>query len=110
MQQNKVEASVDAENSLNPELNKVLEKDSPMKEWLVDYVGNQANPDNDEVTLAMIIDTMAKEFPEFLLALAEENWVRGYHQAITDMETGRKLYEEEMKKQAANGIEDTKNN
>ena len=94
MQQNKVEASVDAENSLNPELNKALEKDSPMKEWLVDYVGNQANPDNDEVTLAMIIDTMAKEFPEFLLALAEENWVRGYHQAITDMETGRKLYEE----------------
>ena len=110
MQQNKVEASVDAENSLNPELNQALEKDSPMKEWLVDYVGNQTNPDNDEVTLALIIDTMAKEFPEFLLALAEENWIRGYHQAITDMETGRKLYEEEMKKQAEDGIKDTKNN
>ncbi len=110
MQENKVKASVDDESILNPQLDEALEVDSPMKEWLVDYVGNQANPDNDEVTLAMIIDTMAKEFPEFLLALAEENWVRGYHQAITDMETGRKLYEEELKKQAADGIKNTKNN
>ena len=110
MQENKVEASVDNESGLNPQLNEALETDSPMKEWLVDYVGNQTNPDNDEVTLAMIIDVMAKEFPEFLLALAEENWVRGYHQAITDMETGRKLYAEELKKQAEDGIEDTKNN
>jgi hypothetical protein len=110
MQENKVETSVDSESVINPQLNEALETDSPMKEWLVDYVGNQTNPDNDEVTLAMIIDVMAKEFPEFLLALAEENWVRGYHQAITDMETGRKLYEEEMKKQAADETEDTKNN
>ncbi len=102
MQNNTVEASSGAE-VVNPELNKAMEKDSPMKEWLVDYVGNQANPENGEVTLAMIIDTMAKEFPEFLLALAEENWVRGYHQAINDMETGKKLYEEEMKRQAEDG-------
>jgi hypothetical protein len=34
------------------------------------------------------------------LALAQENWIRGYHQAINDMETGRKLYEEELNKKA----------
>jgi len=54
---------------------------------------------------------MAEEFPEFLMVLAEENWVRGYHQAINDMETGQKLYEEELqKKSAANEQENTKNN
>ena len=108
MQENTVETKATAEIT-NP-LTEAVEKDSPMKEWLVDYVGNKANPDNDEVNLAMIVDTMAEEFPEFLLALAEENWVRGYHQAINDMETGRKLYEEELKRQEENGSEDTENN
>ena len=101
MEQNIVESKIDSKNeTINPDLTKELEKDSPLKEWLVDYVGNQCNPEDDEVNLAMIIEVMAKEFPEFLLALAEENWVRGYHQALNDMETGRKLYEEELKKKA----------
>ena len=99
------------EETKNPDLLKALEKDSPMKEWLVDYVGNKIEPDDDNVTLAMIIETMAEEFPEFIMALAEENWVRGYHQAINDMETGRKLYEEELqKKSAANEQKNTENN
>ena len=29
---------------------------------------------------------MAQEFPEFLMAIAEENWIRGYHQAPTDVD------------------------
>jgi hypothetical protein len=109
MEQNIVESKVDMKNAeINPDLAKELEKDSPLKEWLVDYVGNQHNPEDDEVTLAMVIEVMAKEFPEFLLALAEENWVRGYHQAIADMEEGRRLYEEELKKKATeNATEDS---
>ena len=99
MQENIVEVKSDV-NTTDTLLTETLEKDSPLKEWLVDYVGNKANPDNNEVNLAMIIDTMAEEFPEFLLALAQENWIRGYHQAINDMETGRKLYEEELNKKA----------
>ena len=99
------------EETKNPELLKELEKDSPVKEWLVDYVGNKLGPETDEVTLAMIIEVMAEEFPEFLMALAEENWVRGYHQAINDMETGQKLYEEELqKKSTVNEQENTENN
>ena len=109
MQENTVEAKIQADIT-NTQLAEPLEKDSPMKEWLVDYVGNKVNPENDEVNLAMIIETMAEEFPEFLLALAEENWIRGYHQAINDMETGKKLYEEELKRQEENGSEDTSNN
>ena len=108
MQENTVEtkSNVDLPNPLTEE----VETNTPMKEWLVDYVGNKVNPDSDEVNLAMIVDTMAEEFPEFLLALAEENWIRGYHQAINDMETGRKLYEEELKKQQQDEPEDTSNN
>ena len=102
MQENTVEVKSDV-NPVNPDLTKELEKDSPMKEWLIDYVGNKLGPEDDEVNLAMIIETMADEFPEFLLSLAEENWIRGYHQAINDMETGKKLYEEEIKRKEEDG-------
>ena len=109
MQENTVEVKSDV-NPVNPDLTKELEKDSPMKEWLIDYVGNKLSPEDDEVNLAMIIETVddvvkifADEFPEFLLSLAEENWIRGYHQAITDMETGKKLYEEEIKRKEEDG-------
>ena len=102
VQTNTVETKSDV-NPVNPDLTKELEKDSPMKEWLIDYVGNKLSPEDDEVNLAMIIETMADEFPEFLLSLAEENWIRGYHQAITDMETGKKLYEEEIKRKEEDG-------
>ena len=33
----------------------------------------------------MIIGTVAKEFPEFLLVVAEENFLRGYEQALDDV-------------------------
>ena len=39
----------------------------------------------------MIVGVMATEFPEFVLAVAEENFIRGYRQAFTDMETGIEL-------------------
>ena len=56
----------------------LAEKNNELKEWLVDYVGNKVNPENNEVNVEMIIKTVAKEFPEFLLAVAEENFIRGY--------------------------------
>ena len=43
----------------------------------------------------MIVDTMANEFPEFLMAVAEENWVRGYHQALNDVTEGERIANEE---------------
>ena len=56
-------------------------------------LGDQHNPQEDAVTVEMIVETMAKEFPEFLMAVAEENWIRGYHQALEDVEMGRKAAE-----------------
>ena len=39
----------------------------------------------------------ATDFPEFLMAVAEENWIRGYHQGLEDVETGEKLLREEAR-------------
>ena len=58
-----------------------------LKEHMIDYVGKQHDPNNDEVTVEMVIETLSKEFPEFLLMMAEENYLRGYEQALDDMAT-----------------------
>ena len=44
---------------------------------------------------------MAEEFPEFLMVVAEENWIRGYQQALTDVSVGERL------KQQEEALEDT---
>ena len=72
----------------NQDLLKVVEKENPMKEWLVDYVGNKSKPENGEVTVEMIVTEMMKEFPEFLMVIAEENFIRGYQQALYDVDYG----------------------
>ena len=78
----------------NPDLQKVVEKENPMKEWLVTYVGDKLKPENDEITVELIIEAMADEFPEFILAVAEENFIRGYRQALADADEGEKLFKE----------------
>ena len=75
-------------------LKEVVNTETEMKNWLVNYVGEKSDPENGEVTVAMIVETMAGEFPEFLMAVAEENWVRGYHQALDDVDAGRNMLEE----------------
>lgn len=44
----------------------------------------QKEPKN--VTFQQIIEAFSDEFPEFILAMAEENWVNGYTQALKDVE------------------------
>jgi|TARA_E500000331_G_scaffold297291_1_gene296534 hypothetical protein len=70
----------------NPELKEVVEDDNELKAWLVDYVGNKHEPDDGNVTVEMIVETLAEEFPEFTMAVAGENFLRGYHQALCDLE------------------------
>jgi hypothetical protein len=80
----------------NPLLESTVEtQQSDLKRWLVNYVGEKTNPENGDVTVENIIEVMADEFPEFLLVIAEENWIRGYHQALTDVEVGEKLAKEQ---------------
>ena len=83
---NKVETVVeDNVDVLNPAAQDLVEGDTELKEWLVQYVGAKLQPKGDEVTVEMIIEVLAAEFPEFLLVVAEENFLRGYAQGIYDI-------------------------
>jgi hemoglobin-like flavoprotein len=78
----------------NETLKEVVSSDTEIKTWLVEYVGEKVQPENNEVTVEMVVETVAEEFPDFLAAIAEENWVRGYQQAINDIaETEKDIYE-----------------
>jgi len=81
----------------------VSRNDGPLKQMLVDYVGSVMQPENGEVTVEMIVQAMASEFPDFLLVIAKENWIRGYQQAMFDVENIEKETEatEEQAEQIA---------
>lgn len=64
--------------------------ESELKNFLVEYVGNKL--DNEEVTVHMISEVLAAEFPEFVFAFAEENFLRGYKLGLDDAEN---LYKEQ---------------
>jgi hypothetical protein len=64
----------------------ILKVDGQLKDIVVEYVGEKLQPKNNEITLEMVIETLAAEFPEVVLALAEENFLRGYAQGIEDLE------------------------
>ncbi len=76
--------------------NTVDAKENQVIDYLVNYTGEKLNPENDEVTIGMIIDVLSQDFPELVLCLSEENWVRGYQQALTDVQEGERLYNEEV--------------
>lgn len=73
-----------------------VDKENELKTFLIEYVGQKNNPENGEVTVEMIVNTMAQDFPEFVLTVAEENWIRGYQQAMVDIEVGERLVEQEL--------------
>lgn len=65
---------------------KQVQPDTALKEMFVQYVGEKLQPENGQVTVDMIISVLADEFPEFVLVMAEENFIQGYKQAMVDME------------------------
>lgn len=83
-------------------LGEVPTRDNDLKNYIVEYTGNKLQPENDEVTLEMVIDVLSQDFPELVLCLSEENWIRGYQQGLADVEEGDKIlkqqYEELHKK------------
>ena len=70
----------------NEEMTKTVEQDTELKSVIVDFVGNKIQPEDGNITTEMIVDVFAKEFPEFLMVVAEENFVRGYEQGLSDMD------------------------
>ena len=68
----------------NPMLAIAVEGDSELKKYLVEYAGKKL--DNEEVTVNMIAEVLALDFPEFAFAYAEENFLRGYQLGLDDAE------------------------
>ncbi|MBP02439.1 MAG: hypothetical protein CMM25_06495 [Rhodospirillaceae bacterium] len=56
-----------------------------LRDYIVDYVGNLLNPEDNQVTVEMIINVLADELPEVVLPLVEENYIRGYEQGLEDL-------------------------
>ena len=75
----------------NPNLTKkILAEDSSLKDLIVNFVGNELDPEDEGITVQQIITVFADQFPEFVLAVAEENWISGYTQALKDVEFSKK--------------------
>jgi hypothetical protein len=77
----------------NPELEEKVEPtESGLKKMIVDYIGNRllgsrgSSGEPEDVTVDMAVQVFAAEFPEFLMAVAGENFLRGYEQALADVE------------------------
>lgn len=80
----------------------------PLKKLIVDYVGQKLKPDNKTINVEMIAGVLAEEFPEFLFAIAQENWLRGYQQAMTDsLAVKEKVGNELTASQTTNGEQNT---
>tara|TARA_B100000902_G_scaffold391480_1_gene442207 strand:- start:1536 stop:1766 length:231 start_codon:yes stop_codon:yes gene_type:complete len=66
----------------------IIEQSGALKDALVNYVGHKINPEKEEVTIEMIVEVLAAEFPELVLSLAEENFLRGYEAGLSDQTAG----------------------
>ena len=71
----------------NPLLAVPVEGNSELKAFLVNYTGTKLEPEDEQVTVHMIAEIVATEFPEFIFAIAEENFLRGYQLGLEDATT-----------------------
>jgi hypothetical protein len=55
-----------------------------LKELIVEYVGTHYDPEDDNVTVEMVTEVLANEFPELISLLAQENYINGYRSALDD--------------------------
>jgi uncharacterized protein YdeI (YjbR/CyaY-like superfamily) len=60
------------------------EQDAEMKNFLINYTGYKLQPESGKVNVTMIAELLAAEFPEFMYAIAEENFIRGYQVGLED--------------------------
>lgn len=67
-----------------------VKPDNDLREMFVSYVGEKKQPEDGKVTVDMVVSVLSDEFPEFVLAMAEQNFLQGYKQAFKDMEKWNK--------------------
>lgn len=77
-------------------LQEKVPSETELKEIIVSYVGKTLNPESEEITIEQVIEVFSREFPEFLLAMAEENWINGYTQALNDVNHQKVIKNEKL--------------
>lgn len=80
-----VDYEIPDDDKLKQTLDVPVRVDTELKQLIVDYIGNKVNPEGEDVTLEQAIYLLCEEFPELVLPLAEENFMRGYKQAYLDL-------------------------
>ena len=70
----------------NPDLQSPVGDSTGLKKLVVNYIGDRLLAE-EEITVDMAVQVFSAEFPEFLMAVAEENFIRGYQQALDDVES-----------------------
>jgi|TARA_Y100000034_G_scaffold81646_1_gene97881 hypothetical protein len=90
----KEKVKTEEEAHTNPLLGMPVVSDSELKDYLVQYVGTKL--DHEEVTVNMIAEILAVEFPEFMYAIAEENYLRGYQVGLDDADRLFNEYAEKL--------------
>ena len=53
-----------------------------LRNTIIQTAGERHNPKNGEVTVDMIVQTLAEDFPEIVLAIAEENYLKGFEEGV----------------------------
>ena len=92
MSEKDIPVKTEQEVHTNPMLSMTVNKDSELKSYLVEYVGSKL--DKEEVTVNMIAEVLAIDFPEFVFAFAEENFLRGYQLGLDDVRLLKRSPEE----------------
>ena len=82
MSESETPVKTEQEIHTNPMLALAVNPDSELKSYLVKYVGSKL--DKEEVTVNMVAEVLATDFPEFVFAFAEENFLRGYQLGLDD--------------------------
>ena len=90
----KEKVKTEEEAHTNPLVGMPVVSDSELKNYLVEYVGTKM--DHEEVTVNMIAEILAVEFPEFMYAIAEENYLRGYQVGLNDADRLFNEYAEKL--------------
>tara|TARA_R100000808_G_C2117741_1_gene129862 strand:- start:733 stop:1050 length:318 start_codon:yes stop_codon:yes gene_type:complete len=60
------------------------DSESELRNYIINYTGTKLDPKDGNVDINMVAEVLADEFPEFIYAFAEENFVRGYELGLDD--------------------------
>lgn len=67
------------------DLNVVVEKENSLKELILDHVGTSLGmEENSDITVDMCVKVLAKDFPELMIPIVEQNFLLGYKQGLAD--------------------------